>query len=70
MTGILTENINPDIILSGGIKKEKEYLIDKVADYLEKNHYGFIGSPKVEVVNGTLGYDSGKIGAACLILFK
>ncbi len=58
------------IILSGGIANEKEYLIDKVADYLEENHYGFIGSPKVEVVNGTLGYDSGKIGAACLILFK
>lgn len=58
------------IILSGGIANEKEYLIDKVADYLKENHYGFIGSPKVEVVNGTLGYDSGKIGAACLILFK
>ena len=53
---------------SATIRNEMVILED--LGYLEKNHYGFIGSPKVEVVNGTLGYDSGKIGAACLILFK
>ena len=56
------------IILSGGIANEKEYLIDKVVEYLEKHTYGMKGSPKVKILNGQLGYDSGKIGAACLVL--
>lgn len=58
------------IILSGGVANEKEYLTDKVTAYLEKHTYGMRGSPKVDVINGTLGYDSGKIGAASLVLFK
>ena len=58
------------IILSGGIANEKEYLIDKVVEYLEKHTYGMKGSPKVEILNGKLGYDSGKIGAASLVLFE
>ena len=58
------------IILSGGIANEKEYLIDKVVEYLEKHTYGMKGSPKVEILNGQLGYDSGKIGAASLVLFE
>ncbi len=58
------------IILSGGIANEKEYLIDKVVEYLEKHTYGMKGSPKVKILNGQLGYDSGKIGAASLVLFE
>lgn len=58
------------IILSGGVANEGEYLFNKVREYLEKHTYGMKGSPKVEILPSELGYDSGKIGAACLILNK
>lgn len=58
------------IILSGGVANEGEYLLSRVRNYLEKEHYGMKGSPSVDVIVSSLGYDSGKIGAACLILFK
>ena len=58
------------IILSGGVANEGDYLLDKIRNYLSINTYGLKGSPKVEVVPASLGYDSGKIGAACLVLFK
>ena len=58
------------IILSGGVANEGENLFSRVREYLKKHTYGMRGSPKVEVVPSELGYDSGKIGAACLILFE
>ena len=57
------------IILSGGVANEGENLFSRVREYLRIHTYGMKGSPKVEVVPSELGYDSGKIGAACLILF-
>lgn len=58
------------IILSGGVANEGENLFSRVRAYLKEHTYGMRGSPKVEVVPASLGYDSGKIGAACLVLFK
>ena len=58
------------IVLSGGVANEGEYLFSKVREYLKEHTYGMRGSPKVEVLPSELGYDSGKIGAACLVLFK
>ena len=58
------------VILSGGVANEGEYLFERIRKYLKKHHYGMVGSPKVEIRSSALGYDSGKIGAACLVLFK
>ena len=58
------------VILSGGVANEGEYLLNKVREYLATHEYGFHLSPKVDVEIATLGYDSGKIGAACLFLNK
>ena len=54
------------VILSGGIANEGDYLFDKINAYLPKERYGYPRSPAVKVVPATLGYDSGKIGAAAL----
>ena len=54
------------VILSGGIANEGEYLLSKLRAYFEPRHYGFQGTPKVELLVSELGYDSGKIGAASL----
>jgi len=56
------------IILSGGIANQGSYLIDKVKAYLEKEHYGYLPELKVDIKVASLGYNSGIIGAACLIL--
>ena len=40
--------------------------LEQINNYLEKAQYGFPRSPVVKVVPAKLGYDSGKIGAACL----
>lgn len=58
------------IILSGGVANEGEYLFNKVKDYMAEHNFGMKGSPKVEILPSELGYDSGKIGAACLLLNK
>ena len=58
------------VVLSGGVANEGEYLLEKVRKYLKKHHYGMNNSPVVEVKLASLGYDSGKIGAACLVLDK
>ena len=55
-------------ILSGGIANEGKNLTDRVEKYLKEHDYGYKNSPSVDVVIASLGYDSGKIGAACLIL--
>ena len=57
----------PDIVvLSGGVANEGEYLISKVRKYIQDREYGYKNSPKVEIKQAELGYDSGKIGAASL----
>ena len=54
------------LIFSGGVANEGEYLLSRLRKYLEERHYGFQGTPKVELLVSELGYDSGKIGAASL----
>lgn len=56
------------IILSGGVANEGEYLLTKIKRYVKKHHYGMLNSPVVDIKLASLGYDSGKIGAAALIL--
>lgn len=58
------------VILSGGVANEGDYLFDMIRDYLKKFDYGMQHSPFVGIKPSKLGYDSGKIGAACLVLFK
>ena len=58
----------PDaIVLGGGISKEGSYLTEKIVNYLEKMHYGYINAPKCEVLTAKLGNDAGILGAASLI---
>lgn len=56
------------IVLSGGIAKEGDYLIDKLDAYLAKQEYGYPRSPKTVIKVAELGYNSGIIGAASLLL--
>ena len=55
------------VILSGGVANEGEYLLKMIRRYLKKFDYGMVHSPFVDVKQASLGYDSGKIGAACLV---
>ena len=58
----------PDVfLLSGGVANEGEYLIKKVVRYMKKHNYGYVNAPKIPVKLASLGYDSGKFGAASLI---
>lgn len=56
------------IVLSGGIANQGDYLIDKVVKYCESFDYGYPHSPKTEIKVAELGYESGIIGASCLVL--
>lgn len=59
----------PDVIvLSGGIAKEGKFLTDMIEDYLEEHEYGYPTSPASKVRTAKLGYNSGIIGAASLLL--
>ena len=54
------------IVLSGGVANEGDYLISRVKKYMEEREYGYKNAPEVIIKQAELGYDSGKIGAACL----
>ena len=54
------------VVLSGGVANEGEYLLEKIRRVCKEHHYGFRGTPEVEILTAELGYDSGKIGAAAL----
>jgi len=58
------------VLLSGGVALQKANLTNKVNKYLKDHYYGLKGAEKVIVKTSTLGYDTGVIGAACLILLK
>ena len=60
---ILRPNI---IVLSGGIANEGENLINRIRNYMKERHYGMLKTPEVKIEAASLGYDSGKIGAAAL----
>lgn len=55
------------VILSGGVANEGEYLLVRIREYLKVFDYGMVHSPFVDVKQASLGYDAGKIGAACLV---
>lgn len=55
------------VVLSGGVANEGDYLLNQVRRFMKSHKYGMSGSPKVELRVASLGYDSGKIGAACLV---
>ena len=56
------------ILLGGGLSNQREYLTDAVKKKLEEKHYGFEGTPKVDVVVTKLGNDAGILGAAALFM--
>ena len=56
------------IVLSGGIANQGSFLVDKVVAYMEKENYGYLPKTKVDIKVASLGYNSGIIGAACLLL--
>ena len=60
---ILRPNI---VVLSGGVANEGENLLSRVREYLKKFDYGMPNMPEVKVEQSSVGYDSGKIGAAAL----
>lgn len=56
------------IVLSGGIANQGKNLTDKVKKYMSAQSYGYPFSPKTEIAIANLGYNSGIIGAAALLL--
>ena len=55
-------------VLSGGVAKEGDYLVDKLTAYCEKNSFGFPMAKHCVIKVAELGYMAGIIGAASLIL--
>lgn len=55
------------IVLGGGISKEGEYLTSRLKQYLEKYSYGYVGTPRAEILTATLGNNAGIVGAASLV---
>ena len=67
----LCNEFRPDIILlSGGVANEGDYLVSRIEKYMKRHNYGYVNAPRVPVTLASLGYDSGKIGAATLIFDK
>ena len=60
---ILRPNI---IVLSGGVANEGENLLGRVRNYMKSFSWGMKKMPEVQIEKASLGYDSGKIGAAAL----
>lgn len=58
------------VILSGGIAEEGEFLISKIRKYCQEHDYGIKLCPPVDIVKSSVGYDSGKIGAAALFFWS
>ena len=56
------------ILLSGGVAKAGNALLNPLNTYLKKHHYGIKMTSPVKVDIASLKYDSGIIGAASLIL--
>ncbi len=54
------------VVLGGGVCAEGDNLISRLVDICEKEHYGFRGTPKVDIVIAELQNDAGILGAASL----
>ena len=55
-------------ILSGGVAKQGDYLIERLKEYCARFDWGYKNTPVPELLIATLGYDSGIVGAASLYL--
>lgn len=55
-------------ILSGGVAKQGDYLVQRLKEYCDKYYWGYKNTPVPELLIATLGYDSGIVGAASLYL--
>lgn len=55
------------ILFSGGVSNQKDALIAPLKAYLEKYHYGYIGTPAPELKIASLGDLTGIYGAAALM---
>ena len=56
------------IILGGGIAKQGKRLTDMLTTFCKERHYGYQRTPAVDIIVAELGYETGIIGAASLIL--
>lgn len=56
------------IILGGGIAKQGKRLSDMLTEYCKERHYGYQRTPAVDIIVAELGYETGIIGAASLVL--
>ncbi len=70
--GILSLNniFRPEaFVLGGGLSGQKDYLVNRVKEYLERFDYGFGGryAPIPEILVSNLGNDAGILGAAALV---
>lgn len=55
-------------LLDTGLSAQKEVLLSHIVPCMEKEHYGFSNTPKVELKCAELGNDAGIIGAASLLM--
>lgn len=56
------------IIFSGGIANQRENLLRPLREYCKERNWGYSRTPEVQLLIAELGYESGIIGAASLIL--
>lgn len=58
----------PDaVVLGGGVCAEGENLTGRLIKLCEEGHYGYSGTPSVDIVIATLQNDAGILGAAALL---
>ena len=56
------------VILGGGIAKQGKRLSDMLTKYCKDRHFGYPRNPEVDIIVAELGYETGIIGAASLVL--
>ena len=56
------------IMLGGGVCAQGDNLLNRLKKRMKAMHYGYQGTPKVELLIASLGNDAGIIGAAALLM--
>lgn len=56
------------IMLGGGVCAQGDNLLNRLKTRMKAMHYGFRGTPEVELLIASLGNDAGIIGAAALLM--